>query len=180
MAGLISSHNDQYLATGHNKSNSILIEGEIIQDKTVKSLFLSNGKFREVFSNFFSEENEFTLQGYKNFLYRILEKDNLICEEINKIILKKYEGEITSVLNLLHFFVIIAVGFVLQDFLQNLRFINDVFEEKRHSLYVLVSAFYFLLILLFLKTLSREDFNFNGWKVQRNSGDEYSGITIKL
>ena len=152
----------------NEKANSILINN-LIYHKVIKKTF-TEGNYKDDFCKFMQSEIVFTYKGYKSLIEKMIKTNKSFREEINEIL---YQNNILISKNVIHFIEIgflILIGFIINDFFRYIGFSNDIFYEKKHSLFFLTSFVYFFITLF---SISRIDLSILK-RFNENNNDEYN------
>lgn len=149
----------------------------LIENKRLKELFSEKGSFRKEIIEFENEVIIFTHNDYINFLCNLTQKDCLFKKEIQKIFDEEIYDELIKIMQIFKVSLILFIGFIVNEFFDYLNVVNDEFEEKKHSIFIIFSCVYFTILFYSLKKLDLSQFFL---KKLMNYSDEKNGNTLKI
>lgn len=164
------------IATDNENIKKIIVK--LVENNKLKQLFEEKGAFRKEYMQFENAELVFTYKEYINFLINLTQTNNHFKEEIQMILNEEIVKESSKIFLLIKIFLIIIIGFIINEFFYYLSFVNDQFEEKKHLIFILFSSVYFSVLIYTMKSI---DFtHYFVIKSEKNYSDEKNGNTIKI
>ena len=130
------------------------------------------------FSKFIESESVFTYKAYRTFFKNMIEINKSFYQDVIDILnLQKIE-KLRNTIDITQIAILITIGFIIKDMFRHIYFMNDLFEEKKHSLFILISFPYFMITLY---SIIKTDFSLlTKIKETKNYDDEYNGYTFKI